>query len=58
MLSALVAVAAIAAVGALVLRPRGPADFAGGTRVELADYREGDPTGAPPSLKCISFYLI
>jgi mono/diheme cytochrome c family protein len=50
-LSALVAVAAIAAVGALLLRPRGPIDFAGGTRVELADYREGDPTGAPPSLK-------
>jgi mono/diheme cytochrome c family protein len=49
-LSALVAVAAVAAVGALVLRPSGPADFASGTRVELADYREGDPTGVAPSL--------
>jgi hypothetical protein len=46
----LVAVVAIAAVGWLVLRPRGPADFASGTRVELADYREGDPTGVPPRL--------
>jgi mono/diheme cytochrome c family protein len=46
----LVAVVAIAAVGWLVLRPRGPADFASGTRVELADYREGDPTGVSPRL--------
>jgi mono/diheme cytochrome c family protein len=49
-LSALIVVAAIAAVGWLVLRPRGPADFASGTRVELAQYREVDPTGVPQSL--------
>jgi mono/diheme cytochrome c family protein len=45
-----VLVLAIGAVGWLGLRPHGPTDFAGGARVELADYRGGDPTGAPPSI--------
>jgi mono/diheme cytochrome c family protein len=31
-----------------ILRPHGPTDFAGGTRVALADYRGSDPTGTPP----------
>lgn len=49
-LALVVLVLAIAAVGWLGLRPHGPTDFAGGARVELADYRGGDPTGAPPSI--------
>ncbi len=32
------------------LRPHGPMDFAGGTRVVLADYQGSDPTGAPPGV--------
>ena len=49
-LALVVLVLAIGAVGWLGLRPHGPTDFAGGARVELADYRGGDPTGAPPSI--------
>ena len=49
-LALVVLVLAIGAVGWLCLRPHGPTDFAGGARVELADYRGGDPTGAPPSI--------
>jgi mono/diheme cytochrome c family protein len=41
---------AIAAVSWWLLRPRGPMDFAGGTRVALTAYRESDPTGAPPAV--------
>ena len=33
-----------------ILRPHGPTDFAGGTRVALADYRGSDPTGTPPGV--------
>jgi hypothetical protein len=40
----------IAAVGWLTLRSPDPTAFAGGTRVELADFRGPNPTGAPPSL--------
>ncbi len=32
----------------------GPMDFAGGTKVALADYRAGDPTGVPAALKTAS----
>jgi mono/diheme cytochrome c family protein len=37
----------------ILLAPR-PTDFAGGTRVALADYRGQDPTGVPPELKAAS----
>jgi hypothetical protein len=49
-LALVVLVLAIGAVGWLGLRPHGPTDFAGGARVDLADYRGGDPTGAPPRI--------
>jgi hypothetical protein len=49
-LALVVLVLAIGAVGWLGLRPHGPTDFAGGARVELADYHGGDPTGAPLSI--------
>lgn len=49
-LALVVLVLAIGAVGWLGLRPDGPTDFAGGARIELADYRGSDPTGAPPSI--------
>ncbi len=44
-------VAVIVLIGALwiVLGP-GPTDFAGGSRVALADYRGSNPTGVPPEL--------
>lgn len=40
----------ITALSGCIVRPDGPTDFAGGTRVALADYRESDPTGAPPGV--------
>jgi mono/diheme cytochrome c family protein len=40
----------LAAAGWIVLGP-GPLAFAGGNSVALADYKAGDPTGAPASLK-------
>jgi len=40
----------IAAVSWLTLRPRGPMDFASGTRVDLTAYQGSDPTGAPPGI--------
>jgi mono/diheme cytochrome c family protein len=45
-------VAAILLIGFLwiVLGP-GPTDFAGGSRVALADYKGADPTGVPPELR-------
>ena len=39
-------VVVIVAVSWLPLRPRGPMDFATGTRVDLTAYRGSDPTGA------------
>jgi mono/diheme cytochrome c family protein len=47
---AIVVVAALAVVGWIVFGP-GPTDFAGRDRVALADYKGGDPSGAPASLK-------
>ena len=38
------------AMSGCILRPHGPMDFAGGTRVALADYRGSDPTGTPPGV--------
>jgi hypothetical protein len=49
-LLALALVVLVLAIGAVGWLSYGPTDFAGGARVELADYRGGDPTGAPPSI--------
>ena len=38
------------AMSGCILRPHGPMDFAGGTRVVLADYQGSDPTGTPPGV--------
>lgn len=46
----LLVVMVIAALSWLTLRPRGPMDFASGTRVDLTAYRGSDPTGAPPGV--------
>ena len=46
-------VAAAAFAGWIVLGP-GPLDFAGGSPVALADYKAGDPTGVPTSLRSAS----
>jgi mono/diheme cytochrome c family protein len=40
----------IAGMSWFALRPSGPMDFAGGTRVVLTAYRGSDPTGAPPGI--------
>jgi mono/diheme cytochrome c family protein len=40
----------IAVLAWLALRSRDPTAFAGGARVDLADFRGSDPTGVPPSL--------
>src|SRR5262249_9108012 len=40
-----------ARLGAWIIRGPGPLDFAGGTRVALADYRAGKPAGVPASLE-------
>ena len=44
------AVLALVAVTWIIFTPRGPTDFASGDRVQLANYHDRDPTGAPPSL--------
>ncbi len=44
------ALAVLAYAGWIVLGP-GPLDFAGGGPVALADYKAGDPTGVPASLR-------
>lgn len=47
----LVAVAAVVAVvGAWIIYVPGPTAFAGGSTVELSDYKEKNPTGVPASL--------
>lgn len=46
----LLMVMVMAAMSGCILRPHGPTDFAGGTRVALADYRGSDPTGTPPGV--------
>jgi mono/diheme cytochrome c family protein len=38
------------AIGAWVIRGPGPLDFAGGSKVALADYKPANPTGVPASL--------
>src|SRR3984885_3634711 len=46
-----VAIAVVAAAAAIwIVRGPGPMAFADGTKVALADYRAGDPTGVPASL--------
>jgi mono/diheme cytochrome c family protein len=49
-LIALVVLVAIAGGAWLMLRSRDPTDFAGGKRVDLADFRGTNPTGVPTSL--------
>jgi mono/diheme cytochrome c family protein len=45
-------VGAIVALGAVwYARGPGPLDFAGGKTVAVADYRDGDPTGVPASMR-------
>ena len=47
-LTNLVVIAIVAvALGIFIIRGPGPLDFAGGTKVALADYRAGKPTGVP-----------
>ena len=41
----------VAALGVWIIRGPGPLDFAGGTKVALADYRAGKPTGVPAKLE-------
>ncbi len=48
-----VAVAAVVVAGYYALSPKAT-DFAGGKRVALAAYTQGDPTGVPPELKSAS----
>jgi mono/diheme cytochrome c family protein len=50
LLSIVAIVVAAAAVGIWILRGPGPMGFAGGAKVELADYRGADPTGVPAGL--------
>ncbi len=51
-LASLVVIAIVAvALGAFIIRGPGPLDFAGGTKVALADYRAGKPTGVPAKLE-------
>ena len=51
-LASLVVIAIVAvALGVCIIRGPGPLDFAGGTKVALADYRAGKPTGVPAKLE-------
>ncbi|WP_441256174.1 c-type cytochrome [Bradyrhizobium sp. 482_C4_N1_1] len=51
-LTSLVVIAiVVAALGVWIIRGPGPLDFAGGTKVALADYRAGKPTGVPAKLE-------
>ena len=48
----LVVIAIVAVVaGVFIIRGPGPLDFAGGTKVALAEYRAGKPTGVPAKLE-------
>jgi mono/diheme cytochrome c family protein len=48
----IIAVVLVGGVGfAIYLRGPGPTDFAGGTKVALADYKEANPTSVPASMK-------
>jgi len=46
----IIALVVLGVVGWIVLGP-GPLDFAGGSRVSLADYKSADPTGVPANLR-------
>ena len=51
-LTSLVVIAiVVVALGVWIIRGPGPLDFAGGTKVALADYRAGKPTGVPAKLE-------
>ena len=47
---AIIVVAVVAGAGWFVLHARDPTEFAGGSRVVLADYKGPDPTGVPAAL--------
>ena len=51
LLSLAVIVVAAVAVGVWIVRGPGPLDFTGGSKVAVADYRAGRPTGAPVALE-------
>lgn len=51
LLSLAVLVIAAVAVGVWIVRGPGPLDFAGGSKVAVADYRAGKPTGVPAALE-------
>ena len=50
LIALVVVLVTVAALGWLTLRSRDPTAFAGGKRVDLADFRGPDPTGVPQSL--------
>jgi mono/diheme cytochrome c family protein len=50
LLSVAAVVVVALAIGVWVIRGSGPLDFAGGSKVALADYKAGNPTGVPASL--------
>ena len=50
LLSIIAIVVAALAIGAWMIRGPGPLDFAGGSKVALADYKSANPTGVPASL--------
>ena len=51
-LASLVVIAIVAVgIGVFIIRGPGPLDFAGGTKVALADYHAGKPTGVPAKLE-------
>jgi len=50
LLSVAAVVVVALAIGVWVIRGPGPLDFAGGSKVALADYNGGNPTGVPASL--------
>jgi mono/diheme cytochrome c family protein len=50
LLSIVAIVVAALAISAWVIRGPGPLDFAGGSKVALADYKSANPTGVPASL--------
>ena len=51
-LASLVVIAIVAVgLGVWIVRGPGPLDFAGGSKVALADYRAGKPTGVPAKLE-------
>jgi mono/diheme cytochrome c family protein len=51
LLSLAVLVIAAVAVGVWIVRGPGPLDFAGGSKVAVADYHAGKPTGVPAALE-------